>query len=103
MVVGTSETKALGSNSPAFNNEAYKNIEIYQNENSKNKVIEYSLVDPSISHVSYFYLVFNIENKNAYYIQLNETETDSVFGIVEPMGDGATLTKIIYNGEERTL
>ncbi len=86
------------------NNEAYTNIEVYQLDGDTKKRINYILADPSLTKHSYYYLGFSIENENAYFLKLNEEETDTIYGVVEKFETekyyNLILTKIIYNGLE---
>lgn len=85
------------------NNVAYTNIEVYQLDGNRKKEVFNFIAPSSKTVLPYCYLSFNIENDNAYYLKLNESETDTVFGIIEKVPNGETLAKIVYNNIEKTL
>ncbi len=82
------------------NNEAYTNIKVYQLDGDIKKEIYSSLAPSSATDLQFDYLLFNIGNENAYFIKLNEGETDTVNGIIEKKESSMVLTKIIYNNVE---
>lgn len=88
------------------NSSCYSGIKIYQLVNNSKVEVDFDIAPSTSTTYENNYLGFLLNNENAFYIELNEQDTDTVYGVINEFVDNGIytkiLTKIIYNGNEMT-